>query len=135
MHTPQNHDKHGRIVKRAVRVVPAQAKSVDIQEQEFSDNSIWISEQDLEDEYVKALDESLLWETMQRSGVFSRNELNNVKHSGENGSPTKHDIATFLRSKSKYKTQGAIMVAGLLDEPSASRIKSIMDLLNDIKSA
>ena len=111
------------------------ANSLGIQEHEFGKNSIWISEQDLEEEYVKALDESYLWATMQRSGAFSRNELNNVKHSGGNGSPTKDDIATFLRSKSKYKTQGAIMVAGLLDESSASRIKSIMDLLNDIKSA
>ena len=72
---------------------------------------------------------------MQCSGAFNRNELKNVKRNGENGAPTKDDIATFLRSKSKYKTQGAIMVAGLLDESSALKIKSIMDLLNDIESA
>lgn len=111
------------------------ANSLGIQEHEFSKNSIWISEQDLEEEYVKALDESHLWATMQCSGAFNRNELKNVKRNGENGAPTKDDIATFLRSKSKYKTQGAIMVAGLLDESSALKIKSIMDLLNDIESA
>ena len=111
------------------------ANNIGVAQRNFSEHSIWISERDLEEEYVKALDESLLWTTMQHNGAFSRNELKNVKCSGENGAPTKDDIAVFLRSKSKYKTQGAIVVASLLDMPSASRIKSIMDLLNDIESA
>lgn len=111
------------------------ANNIGVAQRNFSEHSIWISERDLEEEYVKALDESLLWTTMQRSGAFSRNELKNVKCSGENGTPTKDDIAAFLRSKSKYKTQGAIMVAGMLDETVADKIKSIVDLLNDIESA
>lgn len=111
------------------------SNSIGVQECDFGENSIWISERDLEEEYVKALDKSLLWEAMQCRDAFSRNELGNVKRSGEDGAPTKDDIAAFLRSKSKYKTQGAIMVANLLDEAAASNIKSIVDLLNDIESA
>ena len=68
-------------------------------------------------------------------GAFSKNQIGNVERNGENGEPTKDDIAAFLRSKSKYKTQGAIMVAGMLDETVAEKIKSIVDLLNDIESA
>jgi len=111
------------------------AKSVGIEERDFDKNSIWISERDLEEEYVTAFRKNVLWEAMQRSGAFSKNEIGNVERNGEDGAPTKDDIATFLRSKSRYKTQGAIMVAGILDETVAARIKSIMALLNDIESA
>ena len=111
------------------------AKSVGVKECDFDKNSIWISERDLEEEYVKAFSKNVLWDAMQHSGAFSKNQIGNVERNGENGEPTKDDIAAFLRSKSKYKTQGAIMVAGMLDETVAEKIKSIMDLLNNIESA
>lgn len=110
------------------------SKSIGLQECDFSEHSIWISEKDLEEEYTKALDAGGLWTALQNSNTFSKNELNNIKHADANGLPTKTDIAAFLRSKSKYKIQ-AIVVANLLDETTASKITSIMNLLSDIENA
>lgn len=111
------------------------SKSIGVEERDFKKRSIWVSERDLEEEYSKAFDAEHLWDAMQHSGAFSRNELSNVKRTGANASPTGADLANFLRSKSKYKTQGAIMVANILDKTTASRITSIMNLLDDIESA
>lgn len=111
------------------------SKSIGVEERDFKKRSIWVSERDLEEEYSKAFDAEHLWDAMQHSGAFSKNELSNVKRTGANASPTGADLANFLRSKSKYKTQGAIMVANILDKTTASRITSIMNLLDDIESA
>ncbi len=111
------------------------SKSIGLQECDFSEHSIWISEKDLEEEYTKALDAGGLWTALQNSNTFSKNELNNIKYADANGLPTKTDIAAFLRSKSKYKIQGAIVVANSLDETTASKITSIMNLLSDIEDA
>ena len=70
---------------------------------------------------------------MQDGDSFSKNEISNVQCNDDGNIPTKDDLAAFLRSKSRYKTQGAIMIVNLLDKTTASKIKSIMDLLNDIE--
>lgn len=108
--------------------------STGVKECDFSKNSIWISKKDLEEEYVNAFDTRRLWEAMKRGDSFSKNEIVNVKCNGGDDTPTEDDIADFLRRK-KYKARGAIMAVTLLDETTASRIKSIMDLLNDIEGA
>lgn len=106
--------------------------SVGVKECDFNKHSIWVSKRDLEEEYVNAFDVGRLWEAMQRGDAFSKNEI--VQCNSSYDTPTKNDIADFLRKK-RHKARGAIMIANLLDKTTASKIKSIMNLLSDIKGA
>nr|WP_287002059.1 AAA family ATPase [Gordonia sp. UBA7860] len=110
------------------------ASKIGVAEGDLNKHSVWISERDLEEEYTAAIGADALWSAIERSGHFSRNELNNCKITGPSGTRTTDDVAAFCRFKSTYKARAAMVVAGLLDEPTARKIKSIEDLLDEIAS-
>lgn len=120
--------------------ISAVSKNFDIQETEFDQNSIWVSRKDLEDEYVQALDRSTLVPELVSSKLFEDQKRRELDTRFKNGSLTNADIAEFCRLKPKsrhpsHKVPAASIVSRLLDKKTASKIKSIMDLLNNIESA
>lgn len=110
------------------------ASKLGVAEADLNRHSVWISERDLEEEYTAAIGADVLWRAIERSGHFSKNELNNCKASGPSGTRTADDVAAFCRFKSTYKARAAMVVADLLDEPTARMIKSLDDLLGEIAS-
>ena len=110
------------------------ASKLGVAEADLNSHSVWISERDLEEEYTAAIGSDVLWNAIDASGQFSKNELNNCQGTGPAGTRTADDVAAFCRFKSTYKARAAIVVAGLLDEPTARKIKSIEDLLGEIAS-
>ena len=110
------------------------ASKLGVAEADLNSHSVWISERDLEEEYTAAIGSDVLWNAIDASGQFSKNELNNCQSTGPAGTRTTDDVAAFCRFKSTYKARAAIVVAGLLDEPTARKIKSIEDLLGEIAS-
>lgn len=120
--------------------ISAVSKYFDIQEAEFDQNSIWVSRKDLEDEYAQALDHSTLVPELVSSKLFEDQKRRELDTRLKNGSLTNADVAEFCRLKPKnrhpsHKVPAASIVSRLLDKKTASKIKSIMDLLNDIESA
>lgn len=119
--------------------VPDVPKYLNIQQDEFEQNSVWVSLKDLEDEYVQALDRNTFVSELLSSGMFETKKQQELKTKFENNAITGEDIAEFCRFKPKrhpnHKVAAASIVSQLLDESSASEIKSIMDLLNNIESA
>lgn len=119
--------------------VPDVPKYLNIRQDEFEQNSVWVSLKDLEDEYVQALDRNTLVSELLSSGMFETKKQQELKTKFENNAITDEDIAEFCRFKPKrhpnHKVAAASIVSQLLDESSASEIKSIMDLLNNIESA
>ena len=119
--------------------VPDVPKYLTIQQDEFEQNSVWVSLKDLEDEYVQALDRNTLVSELLSSGMFETKKQQELKTKFNNNTITDEDIAEFCRFKPKrhpnHKVAAASIVSQLLDESSASEIKSIMDLLNNIESA
>lgn len=120
--------------------ISAVSKNFDIQEAEFGQNSIWVSRKDLEDEYAQALDRSTLVPELVSSKLFEDQKRRELDTRLKNGSLTNADVAEFCRLKPKkrhpsHKVPAASIVSRLLDRKTASKIKSIMDLLNDIESA
>lgn len=119
--------------------VPDVPKYLNIQQDEFEQNSVWVSLKDLEDEYVQALDRNTLVSELLSSGMFETKKQQELKTKFNNNTITDEDIAEFCRFKPKrhpnHKVAAASIVSQLLDESSASEIKSIMDLLNNIESA
>ena len=119
--------------------VPDVPKYLNIQQDEFEQNSVWVSIKDLEDEYVQALDRNTLVSELLSSGMFETKKQHELETKFNNNTITDEDIAEFCRFKPKrhpnHKVAAASIVSQLLDESSASEIKSIMDLLNNIESA
>ena len=119
--------------------VPDVPKYLNIRQDEFEQNSVWVSLKDLEDEYVQALDRNTLVSELLSSGMFETKKQQELKTKFENNAITDEDIAEFCRFKPRrhpnHKVAAASIVSQLLDESSASEIKSIMDLLNNIESA
>ena len=119
--------------------VPDVPKYLNIQQDEFEQNSVWVSLKDLEDEYVQALDRNTLVSELLSSGMFETKKQHELETKFNNNTITDEDIAEFCRFKPKrhpnHKVAAASIVSQLLDESSASEIKSIMDLLNNIESA
>lgn len=108
------------------------AGKLGVAEADLNSRSVWVSERDLEEEYTAAMGADALWAAIEASGHFSKNELSNCKVTGPSATRTIEDVAAFCRLKSSYKSRAAILVAGLLDEPSARKITSIENLLSEI---
>ena len=109
------------------------ADKVGVAEADLNAHSVWISEKDLEEEYTGAIGAERLWEALEASGQFTRNELANCSTSGPAGTRTAEDVADFCRrKKGGYKVRAAIVVAQVLDESMVRSVTSIDDLLNEI---
>ena len=101
---------------------------------DISSKSVWISVNDLEDEYVAALGASACWSALEKSKLFSANELGNCSTSGPNGERIDEDVAEFCRRK-KYKVRAAMAIAPELTMSSAQQIKSVNGLLSSFASS
>jgi len=107
------------------------AKRLDVDEADLNANGVWISDPDLEAEYVAALGAATVWAAIDASTLFSPNERGNCTTSGPGGARTDDDVSAFCR-RSKYKVKAAMVVAGLLDATTAPNIKGVNDLLDSI---
>lgn len=92
--------------------------------------STWVSDPDLEAEYVSALGADAVWAAIERSKLFSANERANCKTSGPGGTRTINDVAAFCRA---HKVNAALAAASLIGADEAQAVASISKLLDEIK--
>lgn len=112
---------------------PDTAKRLGVPESDLHLHSTWVSDPDLEAEYVAALGAGNVWTAIEQSSLFSDNERANCRASGAGGTRTGDDIAAFCRSSSKHKVRAALVVAPLIGDAEARAIKSINVLLDEIE--
>ena len=98
---------------------------------DLNQNAVWVSQPDLEGEYVAALGAVIVWAALSASSLFSPNELANCRPSGPGCTYTDADVAAFCRVK-KYKVKAAMVVVPLLDTLTAPKVASINSLLDQI---
>ncbi|MGB3698435.1 MAG: AAA family ATPase [Gordonia sp. (in: high G+C Gram-positive bacteria)] len=109
------------------------AKTLGIAEADLGRNSVYVSDPDLEAEYVQALGPDVVWSAIEKSRLFSSNERENCSASGPDGTRTAQDVADFCRRKGKgYKVRAAMIVAPLITQHTARTILSINRLLDEI---
>ncbi|MGD1173152.1 ATP-dependent nuclease [Mycobacterium seoulense] len=108
------------------------AEKTGIDKSDFCNKSIWVSQPDLEAEYVAALGAAQVWGAVAASGLFTPNELASCATSGATGGRTDDDVAAFCRRKRNYKVRAAMAVADLLSSVTAATITSIENLLGEI---
>ena len=90
---------------------------------------VFISSNDLEDEYVRAIGAARIWRVIKSMKVFSKTELRRCEL-GDDGNPTEASLAAFIRAKTSRKIPSAIVAASLIDTENAPRIQSVAHLLN-----
>lgn len=101
---------------------------------DLATHSVWVSDADLEEEYVSALGADIVWTALGTQGQFSKAHLQNCKTSGPDGERTASDVADFCRMKSDYKVRAALSVAAILTAESVTKITSIENLLKEISA-
>lgn len=94
-------------------------------------NSVFTSQRDLEDEYVRALGGAHVYRALVGGGQFSKNKLANCLPTGSGGTYTDDDVAGFCRV-SKRKVRAALSILPILTSANARGITSIDDLLTEI---
>jgi putative ATP-dependent endonuclease of OLD family len=108
------------------------ARKLGVAEGDLNASSAWVSDPDLEGEYVAALGAGVAWKALETCGLFSRNELANCTATGPGGTRTDADVAAFCRrSKAGYKVRAAMAVADVLTPETARLIGSIRSLLDE----
>jgi putative ATP-dependent endonuclease of OLD family len=107
------------------------ASKLGVQVEDLNFHSVWVSTPDLEAEYVSALGSDVVWQAIEESELFSRNERRNCETSGSGGERTEEDVISFCR-RGKYKVRAAMVTAGLLSETSAPNVQSVNDLLQGL---
>ncbi len=108
------------------------ASKLGIPDTDLNSRSVWVSNPDLEAEYVAAIGAGEVWTAVQTSGMFSVNELALCAATGPAGVRCDADVAAFCRRKSTYKVRAAIIVADLLTPESAAKMKAVASLLDQI---
>lgn len=94
--------------------------------------SVWVSDPDLEAEYVAAVGAGPAWAALAGCGLFSPGELALCVPSGPAGARSEADVAAFCGRKSTYKVRAAMAVAGLLTPQAARKVASVIGLLDEI---
>ncbi|WP_088284651.1 ATP-dependent endonuclease [Kineosporia sp. A_224] len=108
------------------------AKHLGAPEADLEKHSTYVSDPDLEAEYVNALGADVVWAAIEASTLFTNNERANCGASGPGGTRTAEDVAAFCRRKGKgYKVRAAMVVARLFTAATAKSILSISRLLDE----
>lgn len=108
------------------------ANKLGIPEADLETHSAYVSDPDLEAEYVSALGADVVWAAIEASPLFSNNERALCVGSGPGGTRTVEDVAAFCRRKGKgYKVRAAMVVVPLLNGTTAKTILSINRLLDE----
>lgn len=106
------------------------ASALGIALNDLASKSVFISRADLEDEYVSAIGSSLLWEAFGKSNLFTPNMLKCCSIDNEASTPNETELADFCRRKGN-KIACAIVACSLMDGTSASKLSSVVEVLNN----
>lgn len=109
------------------------SRKLNVREADLTAHSVWVSDPDLEAEYVAAIGADIAWQGLQCCGMYTPSELRLCAATGPRRTPTNADLAAFCRRKGKVRA--ATAVAGLLTPEMARKVKSVMALLDEIAPA
>ena len=106
------------------------AKKLDVPVQQLSSKHVYVSQCDLEEEYVKGLTAGFVWKAMSEGGNFSKTEIDAWQRKWNNKqTPTRQQVADFCRANNN-KVPACMSVLDVLTPANAGKIKSINALLD-----
>ena len=106
------------------------AKKLNVPVQQLSSKHVYVSQCDLEEEYVKGLTAGFVWKAMSEGGNFSKTEIDAWQRKWNNKqTPTRQQVADFCRANNN-KVPACMSVLDVLTPANAGKIKSINTLLD-----
>lgn len=112
------------------------AKKLNVPVQQLSSKHVYVSQCDLEEEYVKGLAPGFVWKAMSEGDNFSKAEIDAWQRKWNNKqTPTKQQVADFCRAnnnKNNNKVPACMSVLDVLTPANAGKIKSINALLDAV---
>lgn len=111
------------------------ARELGVERDDLPAKSVWVSETDLEDEYVRALGADVVWAALRDSGQFDHGELTGCSPDGM--VPSEGTLAAFCRNKKARgrKVKAALAVMPRLTAENARGVASIEQLLTEVTGA
>ena len=106
------------------------ASALQVEVEDLSSKSIFVSRKDLEAEYTAAIGADKLWKALRESSLFTPNILKNCTISGDAGIPSADELSEFCRHK-KRKISCAVVACRLLDEISSPQVSSVIGVLQN----
>lgn len=97
-------------------------------------NGVYVSNPDLEGEYVAALGAEVTWTALKDSGLFRHGSLKHCSATGPDGTRTEEDVRAFCVHK-KNKVYAAMAVAQVLTAETAAKIVSVNAVLTTAVTA
>lgn len=109
---------------------PATAGYLGVSVADLPQHHVWVSQPDLEAEYVNALGPAVVWTALNSSGLFTSNELSTCATSGPSGTSTAADIIAFCCSN-RRKVSAAMSVATVLTPGTVAAMATLSGVLID----
>lgn len=108
------------------------AKKLNVPVQQLSSKHVYVSQCDLEEEYVRGLTSGFVWKAMSEGDNFSKAEIDAWQRKWNNKQmPTKQQVADFCRANNN-KVPACMSVLDVLTPANAGKIKSINALLDAV---
>lgn len=92
-------------------------------------NGVFVSQPDLEGEYIAAIGHDETWDILENSGLFTVHKLKSWPVTGPGGTRTADDVHGFCL---KNKVHAAMAIERLLDRATAEKIISVCAVLDEI---
>ena len=105
------------------------AKLLKVAPADIEKHDAFVSDPDLEAEYIAALGDADAWRALSTSGLFTPNQLANCATNGHGGTPNAADLREFCL---KNKVKAAMAIAKALDPITAAGIASVSRVLQHV---
>ncbi|WP_436702463.1 ATP-dependent nuclease [Nocardioides sp. BYT-33-1] len=92
-------------------------------------HGVYVSQPDLEGEYIAAIGHEETWDILEKSGLFTAHKLKSCPATGPAGTRTAEDVRGFCL---KNKVHAAMAVERVLDRATAQKITSVCAVLDEI---
>ena len=112
------------------------AGELDLDPADLLKSGVFVSDPDLEGEYIAALGVTNTWAAIRSSGLLTTNQLSNCGTSGPEGAPTAEELHDFIvghgKTKKQYKVLAALAVVRVLTAATAVNITSVNAALAEV---
>lgn len=105
------------------------AKLLNVAPADIENHGAFVSDPDLEAEYIAALGDTDTWNALSTSGLFTPNQLANCATNGPGGTPNAADLREYCL---KNKVKAAMAIAKAFDPTTAADIASVNSVLNEV---
>ena len=105
------------------------ADALGVDPADVEQHGVFVSQPDLEGEYIAAMGHEETWDILEKSGLFTAHKLKSWPVTGPGGTRTAEDVRKFCL---KNKVHAAMAIERILDRATAKKITSVCTVLDDV---